>query len=185
MSVELLEELMLEKEEKMNEAIEALLKDFIQIRTGRANPAILDRVNINYYGALSPIKQIAAISVAEGTQLVIKPFDKSTLKDIIQAIFASDLGLTPLDDGQIIRINLPQLTQERRKELAKEVSKLAENAKVRVRNVRRDANDEIKKISLPEDVEKVALDDVQKLTDKYIKKVEEEAEKKQKELLNV
>lgn len=137
--------LLLEAEEKMEKSIHALQHDFASIRTGRANPALLDVVHIEYYGVDSPIKQIASISVPEGNQLYIKPFDKSTLKKIETAIQASQLGLQPQNDGVGIRLILPQLTTERRKELAKQAEKLAEHGKIAVRNVRRETNEHIKK----------------------------------------
>ena len=166
-------------------SLHVLVKDFAQVRTGRANPALLDHINIDYYGAESPVRQISSVSVVEGNQLYIKPYDKSALKPIETAIYASDLGLNPVNDGMGIRLILPQPTEERRRELVKEVEKLAEHAKVSVRNIRRDGNDHIKKLSLPEDDEKGYLADVQELTDTYVKKVEEELKIKSNELLKI
>ena len=131
--------------DRMQKAIEAYQRDLATVRTGRATPAMLDRVMVNYYGSPTPINQMAGVSVVEGRQLVIKPYDKSVLKDIEHGIYEADLGLTPQNDGEIIRITVPALTEERRKEFAKNVWKFAEHAKVAVRNIRRDANDEIKK----------------------------------------
>ncbi|MDX9807837.1 MAG: ribosome recycling factor [Acholeplasma sp.] len=165
--------LLLEAEEKMEKSIHALQHDFASIRTGRANPALLDVVHIEYYGVDSPIKQIASISVPEGNQLYIKPFDKSTLKKIETAIQASQLGLQPQNDGVGIRLILPQLTTERRKELAKQAEKLAEHGKIAVRNVRRETNEHIKKLELTEDAEHGYIEDVQTLTDKFVEKVDQ------------
>ncbi|MDY0277300.1 MAG: ribosome recycling factor [Acholeplasma sp.] len=180
--LEQLEIVMFEAEENMEKAIESLRRELSGIRTGRANPALLDRITIDYYGVESPLKQIASISVVEGTQLLIKPFDKSTLKQIEHAINASDLGINPQSDAQGVRLVLPSLTGDRRKQLAKDVEKLSEDIKIVIRNVRRVTNDSVKKLELPEDVEKGSLDDVQKLTDKYIEKTEVVAKEKIKEI---
>ena len=177
--------ILMDVEERMEKAVEVLIKEFASIRTGRANPALLDRISISYYGADSPIKQIASIQVIEGNQLFIKPFDKSVLKSIEQAIYASDLGLNPQNDGTGIRLFLPQLTEQRRKELIKEVEKLGEASKVAIRNVRRDGNDSMKKIGLSEDDEKGYLEDVQELTNDFVKKVDEEVQSKSEELLKI
>lgn len=180
-----LELLLVETTERMEQALKALIHEFASIRTGRANPAILDKITVNYYGVPTPINQISSISVVEGTQLYIKPFDKNILKDIEQAINASDLGLPPSNDGVGIRLVLPSLTQERRKETAKVVEKTSETGKVAIRNIRRDANDQVKKLELREDDEKKALDDVQKLTDDFIKKVEKETQLKVEEVMKI
>src|SRR5690625_4213424 len=164
--MEQIELVLLETEEKMKDVISSFKKELTNIRTGRANPALLDRVNVKYYGVDTPLKQISAISVVEGTQLYIKPFDKSILKDVEHAINASDLGISPQNDGEGVRLVLPALNEERRRELTKTVEKEAENAKVGIRNVRRDGNDEVKKLELPEDVEKSTLEDVQELTNR-------------------
>lgn len=177
--------ILMDLEEHMEKTLHVLVKDFAQVRTGRANPALLDHINIDYYGAESPVRQISSVSVVEGNQLYIKPYDKSALKPIETAIYASDLGLNPVNDGMGIRLILPQPTEERRRELVKEVEKLAEHAKVSVRNIRRDGNDHIKKLSLPEDDERGYLADVQELTDTYVKKVEEELKIKSNELLKI
>lgn len=177
--------ILMDLEEHMEKSLHVLVKDFAQVRTGRANPALLDHINIDYYGAESPVRQISSVSVVEGNQLYIKPYDKSALKPIETAIYASDLGLNPVNDGMGIRLILPQPTEERRRELVKEVEKLAEHAKVSVRNIRRDGNDHIKKLSLPEDDERGYLADVQELTDTYVKKVEEELKIKSNELLKI
>lgn len=177
--------LMLEFEEKMEKSVQSLQREFATIRTGRANPNLLDRIVVEYYGTPTPLKQVASISVPEAQQLYIKPFDKSILKDIEQAINASDLGLPPRNDGVGIRLMLPALTEERRKQLVKEVEKFSENGKVAIRNIRRDANDQMKKLGLSEDIEKGYLDDIQVLTDKYVKKVEELTKEKSDELLTI
>lgn len=137
--------------DRMQKAIEAYQRDLATVRTGRATPAMLDRVMVNYYGSPTPINQMAGVSVVEGRQLVIKPYDKSALKDIEHGIYEADLGLTPQNEWEIIRITVPALTEERRKEYAKNVWKFAEHAKVAIRNIRRDANDEIKKCDGSED----------------------------------
>ena len=165
--------ILMETEEKMEKSIHALQHDFASIRTGRANPALLDNVMVEYYGVDSPIKQIASISVPEGNQLYIKPFDRSIIKKIESAIQASQLGLQPQNDGLGIRLVLPQLTTERRKELAKQAEKLAEHGKVAIRNVRREANEHIKKLDLTEDAEHGYIEDVQALTDSFIEKVDQ------------
>lgn len=182
---EMLDMIILETEERMEKAVKSLVRDFATIRTGRANPSLLDRIEIDYYGAMTPINQVASITVVEGTQLYIKPFDKSALKLIEQAIYASDLGLPPANDGVGIRLSLPVLTEQRRRELTKEVDKLSEGGKVAVRNIRRDANDQVKKLELPEDDERKALDDIQKMTDDYIVKVDEESKEKNQEIMKI
>ncbi len=177
--------ILLETEESMDKAIANYERELSSIRTGRANPNLLDSISVIYYGAPTPIKQVASVSVPEASQLYIKPYDKSVLKEIEKAISASNLGLTPQNDGAGIRLVLPPMTEQRRKELCKEVSKMCESAKVAVRNIRRDANDALKKLELPEDDEKSYLEDVQNLTDKKIKKVEELTSSKEKELLTI
>ena len=173
-------------EEKMNKAIAALENNLTKVRTGRANPNLLDHVEVNYYGCPTPINQIAQISVVEGTQLVVKPYDRSIVKGIAHAIQAANLGLNPQAEADVIRIQVPQLTEDRRKELAKDAQKYGEEAKVAIRNVRRDANDAIKKDKeFPEDEKKQTLEESQKLTDKYIKDVDSITETKKKEILNV
>ena len=173
-------------EEKMMGAIDNLESNLRQIRTGRASSQMLEKVQVEYYGAMTPINQMAQISVVEGTQLVIKPYDRSIVKDVAHAISAANLGLNPQAEADVIRIQVPQLTEDRRKELAKDAQKYAEEAKVAIRNCRRDANDAIKKDKeLTEDDKKQTLDDSQKLTDKYIKEIETICEAKKKEILNV
>lgn len=177
--------LLMELEEHMDKSIEALEREFAAVRTGRANPALLDHVKVDYYGAESPIRQIASVSVVEGNQLYIKPYDKSTVKTIETAIYASDLGLNPINDGLGIRLILPQPTEERRRELVKEVDHYGEQAKVAIRNIRRDGNVHLKKLGLTEDDEKGYLDDVQSLTDRFVKKIDDLIAEKAKELMKM
>lgn len=171
--------------ERMTKAIDSYKRDLATVRTGRANPAMLDRVMVDYYGSPTPVNQIAGISVVEGRQLVIKPYDRSSLKDIERGIYEADLGLTPQNDGEIIRINVPALTEERRREFVKNVWKFAEHAKVAVRNIRRDANDEIKKCDGSEDEIKDGQNRVQKLTDKFVKQIDEIGKAKEKDIMTV
>lgn len=171
---------------KMEERLEKLNQHFQTIRTGRANPNQLAEVAIDYYGAPTPLNQIASIAVVEGRTLVIKPYDGSFLKAIEHAINAHNLGMNPQNDGTVIRISVPPLTQETRKELTKGVAKFAEEAKVDCRNIRRDANEHLKKDdNLTEDDEKKALEKVQKLLDDYIKKIELAVAEKDKEIMTV
>ena len=176
---------LLETEEKMEKTVQSMLKEFSKIRTGRANAAILDSISIEYYGSPSPVRQISSVSSPEANQLLIKPYDASTLKLIERAINASDLGINPINDGVSLRLIFPKLTEERRRELVKSLGKLTEGAKVAVRNIRRDGNDAIKKLSLPEDDEKGYIEDIQKLTDKYVELIDKETEKKEKELMEI
>ncbi len=177
--------ILMELEDKMEKSIEATISEFQNIRTGRANPGLLDSIFIKYYGVDTQLKQISSITVPEGNQLYIKPFDKSIVKDVEKAIGTSKIGLTPQNDGIGIRLIFPQLTEERRRELSKEVTKLSENGKVAIRNIRRDGNEQIKKLSLPEDLEFSTLDSIQKLTDKYIVKMDEVGAKKIEEIMNI
>ena len=172
--------------EKMLKRIAKLEAHFQTIRTGRANPNQLAEVAVDYYGTPTPINQIASIQVVEGRQLVIKPYDSSILRGIEHAIQAANLGFNPTNDGQVIRILVPQLTEQTRKDLTKEVAKQAEEAKVDLRNIRRDANDQIKKDdTLTEDLEKEALEKVQKLTDEHIKLIDEIVKAKDKDIMTV
>ena len=176
-------------DEKMGKTIKVLKSEFDGIRAGRANPAVLDKITADYYGVPTPINQMAAISVAEARILVIQPWDKSTLKDIEKAIQKSDLGINPTNDGSVLRIAFPQLTEERRKELCKDVRKLAEDAKVAIRSIRRDANDKFKamkkKNELSEDDLKDYEKEMQDLTDKYVKEIDEISKVKEKEILSI
>ena len=176
---------LMETEELMEKSIESFRRELASIRTGRANPALLDGISIDYYGVPTPLNQVSSISVVEGTQLLIKPFDKSTIKLIEQALNASQLGITPQSDATSVRLSLPSLTGERRKELSKEVDKLGESSKVHIRNNRRTGNDSVKKLELPEDLEKQALQDIQKLTDKFITLIDEMAKDKGKEIQTI
>ena len=176
-------------EEKMEKTLESLKKEFTNIRTGRANPQILDSITVDYYGVQTPINQMSSISVPEAQLLVIKPYDKGTLKNIEKAILASDLSLTPLNDGTVIRINFPALTEQRRKELAKVVKSSAENAKVAIRNIRRDVNDQLKKLEknngISEDELKSYNDEVQTMTDKWIEKIDAAAKEKERLIMEI
>jgi ribosome recycling factor len=173
-------------DDRMKKAIDALDKELATIRTGRANPGMLDRVNVNYYGTPTPIKNMANISVTDGRTLIIQPFDASSIKDMEKAIQESDLGLTPNNDGKRLLIIVPELTKERRAELAKLVKKESENAKVAVRNIRRDEMDKIKKSTEgSEDERKDQQDQVQKKTDDYIKKIDDIAIAKEKEIMTI
>ena len=176
-------------EEKMKSSVEHLDRELAAVRAGRANPAVLDKVSVDYYGAPTPIQQVASVAVSEARTLTITPWDRTLLRAISKAIMASDVGITPIDDGSTIRLNFPAPTEERRKQLAKEVSKLGEEAKVAVRNIRRDAMDYVKalkkKSEITEDDQKKAEKDLQDLTDKYIKKVDEACAVKEKELMEL
>ena len=172
-------------EEKMAKAIDAYEQRIKTVRAGRANPSSLDGVVVSYYGSMTPLKQLATISVPEATQLLIKPFDKGCLKDIEKAIFESNLGYTPNNDGESIRIVIPALTEERRKELTKQVKAMSEDAKVSIRNARHDGLDEIKKSEIPEDQEKQMEKEIQDLVNQYNKKIEEILKEKEQELLTV
>jgi len=179
------ETIILEVDELLDKALEALEKRFATVRAGRANPSSLDGISVDYYGSMTPLKQLATISVPEARQLLIKPFDKSCLSEIEKAILASNLGYTPNNDGETIRIVIPELTEERRKELAKQVKSLAEDAKVSVRNIRREAIDKLEKLELPEDEEKGMEKDVQEMVNDYNKKIEAKLKEKENELLTV
>ena len=176
-------------EEKMKKSIESVMSDFDTVRAGRANASVLNRISVDYYGTPTPIQQIGSIGSPDPRTLVITPWDASILKGIEKAIQESDLGINPQNDGKCIRLAFPQLTEERRKELIKQVKKYGEDAKVAVRNVRRDAVDFVKKAQkkgeLTEDDQKKAEKDIQELTDKYIKKIDEMCAKKDKELMEI
>lgn len=178
-----------EAEERMSKTVEVLKKDFASLRAGRATPALLDKVQVDYYGTMTPVNQMANVSVPEARLLLIQPWDKSTIPAIEKAILKSDLGLTPSSDGNVIRIGIPQLTEERRKDLVKSVKKKAEEARVAVRNVRRDTNDMIKELEkeheISEDESKRGLEEIQKTTDKFIKKVDEVMNTKEQEIMEV
>ncbi|PIJ99775.1 ribosome recycling factor [Lysinibacillus sphaericus] len=175
--------------EKMNKTIAAFTRELSSIRAGRANASLLDRIMVDYYGAPTPINQLAGVSVPEARLLVITPYDKTILGEIEKAIMKSDIGITPTNDGSIIRLMIPALTEERRKDLVKQVKKEAEDAKIAVRNVRRDANDDLKKLEkaggITEDDLRGYGDDIQKLTDEFIVKVDQVTKDKEKEILEV
>ena len=175
--------------EKMEKSLNALHNAFATMRAGRASVSLLDRIAVDYYGVPTPIQQMAAVSVSEGRILVIQPWDVSTISAIEKAIQASDLGVNPQDDGKVIRLIFPPLTEEKRKVLAKDVSKLGEDAKVAVRSIRRDCMEKLKKkkkdSEITEDDQKKGEKDLQELTDKYIKKVDDLCAKKEKELMEI
>ena len=184
-----MEELIMTYEDKMEKSLDNLYGEYTSIRAGRANPHILDKITVDYYGSPTPLQQVGNISVPEARMIVIQPWEASILKDIEKALLMSDLGLTPTNDGKMIRLVFPELTEERRKELVKDVKKKGENAKVAVRNIRRDAMDAIKKKGkedgISEDEIKEYQDDVQKKTDEYIKKIDVAIEEKSNEIMTV
>ncbi len=172
-------------ENRMKKSVKSLQDDFNTIRTGRASASLFDRVSADYYGTPTPLNQIANISIPEARLIVIQPFDKNALGDIEKAILASELGLNPSNDGKVIRINIPPLTEQRRKDLVKQAKNMAEQAKVAIRNVRRDINDAIKKGDFTEDEKKKASDDIQKLTDNYIAEIGKLCDAKEKEIMEI
>ncbi len=176
-------------EEKMNKTLEVLQSDYASIRAGRANPHVLDKIKVDYYGTPTPIQQVGNISVPEARMIVIQPWEKSLIKNISKAIQMSDLGINPNNDGSVIRLVFPELTEERRKDLAKDVKKKGEAAKVAIRNIRRDANETFKKMEkngeFSEDDQKLAENKMQKLTDKMIGEVDKAVEIKTKEIMTV
>ena len=177
--------IMLELGEKMEKALQNHEKRFATVRAGRANPSSLDGVMVEYYGSMTPLKQLATISVPEARQLLIKPFDRGSLKNIEKAILTSNLGYNPGNDGETIRIIIPELTEERRKELVKQVKAISEEGKVAIRNIRREAMDDIEKLELSEDEEKGIEKDIQDIVNEYNKKVEAKLKEKEQELLTV
>ncbi|WP_428562144.1 MAG: ribosome recycling factor [Solidesulfovibrio sp. DCME] len=176
-------------EERMKKALASLDKEFARLRTGRATTSLLDGLRVDYYGTLTPLDQIASVSTPDSRTITIQPWDRKAFNDVEKAILKSDLGLTPVNDGKIIRISIPPLTEDRRKDLAKVAKKYAEEAKVAVRNIRRDANEALKKKkndkSISEDDQHKGQEDVQKLTDAYIAKAEEILSKKEKEIMEI
>lgn len=185
----MVKDLLKRTEDSMKATIEATKKEFNTVHTGRANPALLDRVFVDYYGTPTPVTQVATVTSPEARLIVIQPWVKQTLGDIERAILKSDLGLNPTNDGSVIRISFPPLTEERRKDLVKIVKKIAEDMRIAIRNIRRDANDSLKKMEkedhVPEDEVKRAMDEVQELTDKYIGIIDELLEEKEKEIMEV
>ena len=176
-------------EGRMQKSVDNLKEEYVTIRAGRANPHILDRLRVDYYGTPTPIQQVANVSVPEARMIQIQPWEASLIKDIEKAILVSDLGLTPNNDGKTIRLVFPELTEDRRKELAKDVKKKGDNAKVAIRNIRRDANDAIKKENkagdISDDEAKNSEDEIQKITDKYIAMIDSAIDDKTKEILTV
>jgi ribosome recycling factor len=175
--------------DRMAKAIQAYSRELASVRAGRASASLLDRITVDYYGAPTPVNQLAGISVPEARLLVIQPYDRSVLGDIEKAILKSDLGLNPSNDGTLIRIMIPQLTEERRKDLVKVVKKASEEAKIAIRNIRRDGNDDLKKLEknseITEDAQRGFSEDIQKLTDEYIAKIDQITKDKEKEILEV
>ena len=179
------EEILLEVEEKMENTVLNLEEKMKTVRTGRANPSSLDKVMVNYYGVMTPLRSLANITVPEARQLLIKPFDKGALSGIEKGIYEADLGYTPNNDGESIRIVIPDLTEERRRDLVKQVKSMSEEAKVAVRNARRDGLDMVKEADLPEDDAKKLEEDIQELVNKYNKKIEIVLEEKEKDLMSI
>ena len=186
---EALDEMYLFGEEKMEKALVQLHKEFAAVRSGRANPAILDKVIVEYYGAPTPLRQMSQVSVQDGTTLVITPYDKTIMKDIEKGIIKAEIGITPNSDGTCIRLPFPPLTEDRRREIAKDVKKMGEDAKVAIRNIRRDMVDKLKKLekdeNLPEDAVKDNQDKIQKMTDKYTDNIDKAVADKEKEVMTV
>jgi ribosome recycling factor len=178
-------EILEETELNMESAIENMEKRFTNVRAGRANPAILDGVMVSYYGAPTPLKQLATISIPEARQLMIKPFDKSCLGAIEKGIYEANIGLTPNNNGEVIILNIPALTEETRREYVKQVKQMGEDCKIALRNIRQDANNDIKKLEITEDEQKQAQDEVQELINKYNKIVDEKLKIKEQELMTV
>ncbi|MBF2054449.1 MAG: ribosome recycling factor [Candidatus Sericytochromatia bacterium] len=179
-------EIQLEAEDKMEKSLQNTRNEFQSIRTGRANPALLQRVQVDYYGTATPIQQLASISVPEPRMLMIQPFDKSALLEIDRAIQKSDLGITPHNDGKVLRLNIPPLTEERRRDYVKMAKKIAEDGKIAIRNVRRDSMDQLKKLEkdgLPQDLSKDYQAEIQTLTDKFIAMVDKAMEEKEADIM--
>ena len=184
-----MKELMNLTEEKMSKSVKALEREFASIRAGRATPSVLDKVLVDYYGVPTPVEQMAAVSVVEARSLVIQPWDATTVKTIEKAILTSDIGINPLNDGRSIRLNFPPLTEERRKEIVKDVRRMSEDSKVAVRSIRRDAIEKLKTMKknseITEDDVKKGEGDIQKLTDKYVKLIDDRTNEKEKETLEI
>lgn len=180
---------LLEAEEHMEKALAALDRDFSKLRTGRASTALVDNIKVDYYGTLTPLHQLASVAVPDSRTVTIQPWDRGAFSSVEKAILKSDLGLTPINDGKLIRISIPPLTEERRKELGKISRKYGEDAKVAVRNVRREANDQLKKLekdkTLSEDELKKATEEIQKLTDKFVSAVDGKCQSKEKEIMEI
>lgn len=184
-----MQEILKDAERRMEKSLDALRREFASIRAGRATPALLERIEVDYYGSLMPIQQLATVTIPEARQIVIQPWDKGSMSAIEKAIQKSDLNLTPNNDGNVIRLILPQLTEERRHELVRQVRKIAEEERVSIRNIRRDCNDALKQREkqgdISEDEVRRAQDDVQKLTDRFVKSVDSILEAKEAEILEV
>ena len=180
-----MDNILLETESRMEKAMESLDKRLLSIRAGRANPSILDGITISYYGVDTPLKSLANVSIPEARQLQIKPFDRSCLQAIEKAIYEANIGLTPNNNGEVIILNIPPLTEETRREYVKQAKSYAEEAKIALRNIRQDANNDIKKSEVPEDLEKQMVEEIQELINKYNKVVDEKAKEKEKELMTV
>lgn len=181
-------EVIAQAEERMKKTMGLLQKEFHTVRTGRANPALLDRVEVDYYGTPTPLKSLANLSTPDGRSLLIQPYDKTGIKDIEQAINKADLGLTPNNDGSVIRLNIPTPSEERRKEMVKMVKKFGEEARIALRNIRRDGTDELKRLKgshISEDELKRQEESLQKLTDKYVKDVDKHVQDKEAEVMEV
>ncbi len=181
----MIDEILLEAEDKMQKAINVMENRFLNVRAGRANPRILDKIEVEYYGVSTPLIQLATISVPEARKLVIKPFDRSSIGSIEKAIFEANIGLTPNNNGEVVMLIIPELTEERRKEYVKEAKTIEEDAKIALRNIRQEANNDIKKIEIPEDDIKKGQDSVQELINKYNKIAEEKLKTKEKELMEI
>ncbi len=183
------DDILLDTEDRMTKAVSNMDKDFAKLRTGRASTSLVDDIKVDYYGTPTPVNQLASVSVPDSRSITIQPWDKGAFALVEKAILKSDLGLTPINDGKIIRINIPALTEERRKELVKVSRKYNEDAKVAVRNVRRDANENLKKLekdkTISEDDLKKATDEVQKLTDKYVAEADKKCQAKEKEIMDI
>ena len=179
----------LETEDRMDKAVTSLERDFGKLRTGRASTSLVDNIKVDYYGTTTPISQLASVAVPDSRTVTIQPWDRGAFAAVEKAILKSDLGLTPVNDGKIIRISIPPLTEERRKDLSKIARKYGEEAKVAVRNIRRDANDQLKKLEkdkvLSEDELKKAMEDVQKMTDKFVALVDSKCQTKEKEIMDI
>ena len=180
-----MDDILIITEEKMENTISNLEKRLVNIRAGRANPAILDSVMVSYYGVSTPLKQLANISVPEARMLQIKPFDRSIISDIEKAIYEANIGLTPNNNGEVVILNIPALTEETRREYVKQAKQIAEEAKIALRNIRQDANNAIKAAKLPEDEEKSSLEDVQELINEYNKVVDQKQKEKEAELMEI
>lgn len=180
-----MDDILMNAELEMQTAIENMEKRFLNIRAGRANPAMLDGVMVNYYGSPTPLKQLATISIPEARQLCIKPFDRSCLGDIEKGIYEANIGITPNNNGEIIILNIPALTEDTRRSYVKQAKEYSEDCKIVLRNIRQDSNNDIKKLELPEDEEKTGMDEIQELINKYNKVVDEKFKEKENELMTV